>query len=194
MSERKRLSTEQRRHNILTAARGHFAEHVYSEASLPSIASDSESSQSLIYHYFSSKAGLHAAAVQLSLEEQRARRAAAVDALEDGQPVHYRMEILLLTHLDGLLADPLVRAGTAEPQETLVIRREAEQQLSQEIAAVLGVGNDFARHRWAVTGIIGFLHRAADIWAREGAPADQRRPLIEATLGALQGALGDWRV
>ncbi|MDR7328929.1 TetR/AcrR family transcriptional regulator [Corynebacterium guangdongense] len=194
MNTRRRLSTAERRHDILTAAREHFRRSPFAEVSVPAIADDAGSSQSLIYHYFRSKPGLHTATVAHALESQHRRRAEALAALEDGQPLHYRVETLFLAHLDAIAEEPLLLPGATEPESTLLVRREAETAFAQELSDLIGVGDATARHRWAVTGIIGFLHRAAGLWSRDGFPADQRRPLIEATLGAMEGALGDWRV
>lgn len=194
MTTRKRLSTTERRHHILTAARAHFRRATYAEVSVPSIAGDAGSSQALIYHYFRSKSGLHTAVVVASLDQQRQARCDAVTALEAGQPVRYRTERLIGTHLDAIPADPLLLAGPAEPESTLVARRQAEAALGEELRSLIGIGTDNTRHRWAVTGIIGFLHRAAETWAHEGFPGNEREPLVAATLGALEGALGDWQV
>ena len=51
---------------------------------------------------------------------------------------------------------------------------------------------DWQRGRIGVVGFLGFLGAAAQQWVAAGCPADQRGPLVEAALGALQGAIGDW--
>ena len=76
-----------RRAAILDAAREHFATTSYPDASVPVIAAASGSSQSLVFHYFSSKAGLYAAVVEDSLrslidacETQRTTLLALIEA------------------------------------------------------------------------------------------------------------------
>lgn len=192
MSTRRRLNTEERRHEILAAAGTCFRASPYPSVSLATIAAASASSEALIYHYFKNKAGLHAATVSAALTRQHNARAGALTDLIDGQPTSYRVEVFLLAHLDAMVTDPLLLPAPGEPTATVALRQEAEERFSQELAELVGTSPDYARHQWAVTGAAGFLHRAALRWSQLGFPADQRRPLVEATIGALHGAVGDW--
>lgn len=190
---RKRLPPTERRAAILDAARQHFSTTTFQDASVSAIAADAGASQSLIFHYFSTKAGLFASLIDEQLTHQRHAEDAALANLDENQPVRYRVETLFLARLDAIAADPLLLAGPGEPEAARGARRDANTALAQKLADIIGI-NDFARHRWAVTGIVGFLGRAATQWAAAGFPADQRHPIIEATVGALEGALGDWKV
>ena len=48
------------------------------------------------------------------------------------------------------------------------------------------------RQAFAIDGYFGFLDAACGRWVDHGCPEDERWPVIETALGALQGALGDW--
>ena len=50
------------------------------------------------------------------------------------------------------------------------------------------------RHAYALAGYFGFVDAATLRWLGAGCPEAERYPLVDAALGALQGALGDWRV
>ena len=49
-----------------------------------------------------------------------------------------------------------------------------------------------ARHDYALWGYFGFIDAAALRWVGKGCPEEDRWALIDAALGALEGALGDW--
>lgn len=187
MSTRRRLSTGERRAAILAAAREHFSTTHYPDASVPTIAAASGSSQSLVFHYFGSKAGLYAALVEDSLRS-------LVDApLPQADSTRDRVSLLLQGYFDALAADHTLVAGIGEPEAAVTHRRVAASALVEKLREIIGVG-DFPRHIWALWGWVGFLEAAGRHWVDDGCPADQRWPLIEAALGALEGALGDWRV
>lgn len=187
MTTRRRLSTGERRAAILTAAREHFSTTHYPDASVPAIAAASGSSQSLVFHYFGSKAGLYAALVEDSLRS-------LIDApLPTGHTTRDRVSTLLQGYLDTLAADHTLVAGVGEPEAAVAHRRAAASALVEKLREIIGIGS-FARHTWALWGWVGFLEAAGRHWVEDGCREDQRWPLIEAALGALEGALGDWRV
>lgn len=193
MSTRKRLSTSERRLVILEAAREAFRNHDYPDVSVPEIAAASESSQALVFHYFSSKAGLHAALVQDSVSRLAAAHQQAIDALPPGSNSRDRIQAVLLAHLDAIAADPVLVAGPGEPPATRSIRDEARTEFVRHLRSDLGI-DAFSRHGWALWGWVGFLEGVARHWHEAGCPEEHRWPMINAALGALEGALGDWQV
>lgn len=193
MPPRKRLTTAERRATILTAARAHFAHTPFPEASIPVIAADSGSSPALVFHYFSTKAALHAAATRQDLTELATKQDAAIDQVDPGTPTRERVRILLLTYLDHLNDNPNLIAGPGEPANTLEVRDEARGDLVTRLTHLIGIG-DFPRHTWALWGWVGFIDLVARQWVKMGCPEDARHSLIDAALGALEGALGDWSV
>ncbi len=190
---RQRLSVEHRRAVILAAAREHFDAAGYSGASTAEIAEASGSSTALVFHYFGSKAGLYAAIIADSLERLDESQRAVEDALPAETPVRERVRALLLARLDHLASDIVLAAPRAEPEEALAVRRRARDYTVARLHDLLGV-SDWARHRYAVWGWAGFLEQVCARWVEAGCPEDERHPLVDAALGALEGALGDWSV
>lgn len=190
---RRRLPKAERRATILTAAGRHFTTHSYPAVSLTEIAADAGASQALIFHHFSTKAGLFAALIDAHLTDLHSHRAASLAALDEGQPIHHRIDTLLDSHLRAVAADPLLVPGAGEPAEALAARARGEASFAEQLATEIGVSS-VARHQWAVAGIVGFINRAVTVWRDRGFNDNERRPLVEATLGALEGGLGDWRV
>lgn len=189
---RQRLSVEQRRAAILAAARAHFASTGYVAASTATIAENSGSSTALVFHYFGSKAGLYTAVLGETLSRIAAAQRAAEEALPAGVPVRDRVRALLFVHLDHLVTDPFAAVGDhAEPAEALELRQEARAAFVARLQSLLGI-DDWPRHRYAVWGYVGFLEQACRRWREDGYPEADRHPLVDAALGALEGALGDW--
>lgn len=192
---RRRLSTQERRGAILEAARQAFAGSAYAEVSAAQVAEASGSSTGLVFHYFGSKAQLYAEVVRGVLQELAAAQAAAQAALADGVPVRDRVRAVVLVQLDhvaarpGEWATPLV--GGEEPPEALAVRREARATQVDALRDLLRV-TGWARHEYALWGWCGFLDQACLRWTEAGCPDDERHPLADAALGAIEGALGDW--
>ena len=82
-----------------------------------------------------------------------------------------------------------VLAGHEPGDEAAQVRRQAREAA---VAEVVG-GSRGHRDDFALWGYLGFLDDACLRWVRAGCPDDQRHSLIDATLGCLEGALGDWR-
>ena len=79
-----------------------------------------------------------------------------------------------------------------EPGEAARVRQEAREAAVRALAEVVG-GSRGHRDDFAFWGYLGFLDDACLRWVRAGCPDDQRHNLIDAALGCLEGALGDWR-
>lgn len=195
-SPRRRLSVDERRSAILDAARARFAAAAYPEVSAAEIARASGSSTGLVFHYFGSKAQLYAEVVRGAARDLADQQAAAQEALPDGVPVRDRVRARVLVQLDHVAArgtaDGLPLGGGEEPPEAREVRREAREAQVDALQRLLPPG-DGVRHRYAVRGWLGFLDEACLRWSEAGCPGDERHPVADAALGALEGALGDWR-
>jgi len=77
-----------------------------------------------------------------------------------------------------------------EPPEALRVRERSRDEQVERLRALL-LPARWARHEFALHGYFGFVDRACLAWVAAGCPADDRNPLVDAALGALQGALGD---
>jgi AcrR family transcriptional regulator len=195
-TQRRRLDPEERREAILAAATEAFAAAPYDEVSISAVAERAQASEALVYRYFTGKAELYAEVVSVAITGLRERQATALDALDDGVPVRDRVRTATLVYLDHVAAhpsawaSPLQRPG-GEPASAAAIRRAARAEDVQRLRALLAP-SDAVRHEYALWGFLGFLDAACLRWVERGCPADDRWSLVDAALGALEGALGDW--
>lgn len=192
---RQRLDVEARREGILDAARELYAEAAYADVTIAQVAQAAGASPALVLHYFGRKAGLYTAVVQDAMDSLAADQRAADEALPAGVPVRDRVRSLLLVYLDhiaerpGTWASPLV--GGEEPREAIELRQLARADHVETLRTLLRPAA-WARHEYALRGYFGFVDQACLAWVLAGCPGDDRHPIVDAALGALEGALGDW--
>ena len=191
------MDPAERRELILSAARRAFASRPYEEVSLAEVAAEARASEALVHKYFAGKAGLYAQVLQRAADELAERTRRADDALPEGSSARDRVRASVLTYLDfiaerspGWMAYQIL-AGH-EPGEAARVRQEAREAAVRALAEVVG-GSRGHRDDFAFWGYLGFLDDACLRWVRAGCPDDQRHSLVDAALGCLEGALGDWR-
>ena len=190
------MSPGERRDQILVAARATFATTPYAEASVPDIGRAAGASAPLVFHYFGSKAGLYEAVVEAGLAELAARQRAADAALPPNSSTRDRVRTWVLAHLDHVASAPQAWAAGwvhgEEPPGASGVRHAAQEEALAFLADMVEPAEP-RRDRFALLGFLGFVERCSFVWAADGCPADDRYPLGDAALGALEGALGDWR-
>ncbi|GEA88861.1 TetR/AcrR family transcriptional regulator [Cellulomonas cellasea] len=193
---RRRLDPDARREAILTAAAEAFAREPYADVTLASVARLAGASEALLYRYFAGKEQLYTAVVGLAVEELLAAQAAALDGLPAGTPVRERVLAATRVLLDHVADHPrawaLPLSGAAsEPAATAELRLRARADHVERLRGLLAPSGA-ARHEYALWGFFGFLDAACLRWVRDGCPEHDRQPLLDASVGALEGALGDW--
>lgn len=193
---RRRLDADVRREAILAAAADAFRSAPYAGVKVSDIATAAEASPALVYRYYGSKPGLYAAVLERAADDLAERQSEALEALPDGVPVRDRVRTLLEAHLDDIAANPTsftnpFIAGD-EPAEALAVRAEERDRAIAQLREVLNLTEGWGRHEMALRGYMGFVERAALAWAEDGCADDRRWAVVESSLGALQGALGDW--
>lgn len=191
------MDPAERRELILSAASRAFASRPYEEVSLAEIAEEAQASEALVHKYFVGKAGIYAQVLQGAVDELAERTRQADAALPEGSSARDRVRASVLTYLDfiaerspGWMAYQIL-AGH-EPGEAARVRQEAREAAVKALAEVVG-GSRGHRDDFAFWGYLGFLDDACLRWVHAGCPDDQRHSLIDAALGCLEGALGDWR-
>ena len=192
---RRRLDVDERRDQILDAARGLFASGTYAEVSIAQIARAADASPALVFHYFGSKAGLYEQIVRETLDRLATRIIAADAAQPPNTSARDRVRATLLVYLDHIASHPRAWASPLvdgeEPREAMALRRAAQQGYVAGLREILAP-SEATRHDYALRGYFGFLEFACLAWVERGCPDDERHPLVDAALGALEGALGDW--
>lgn len=181
---------------ILEVAGRQFAAEPYAEVSLARVAAGAGASEALVHKYFTSKADLYAAVLSGVLDDLWRRTLAADAALPPHTPARERVRTSLLVHLEHVAGHPTGWAspfGTdaQDPPPAQEVRRVARARAVDALSALLRP-DPTPRRRYAVASIHGFLEAASRAWVVAGCPDADRHPLVEATLGALEGALGDW--
>ena len=191
------MDPAERRELILSAASRAFASRPYEEVSLAEVAEEAQASAALVHKYFANKAGTYAQVLQRAADELAERTRRAADALPAGSSARDRVRASILTYLDfiaerspGWMAYQIL-AGH-EPGEAAQVRQAARESAVEALADVVG-GSHGYRDEFALWGYLGFLDDACLRWVRAGCPAEQRHSLVDAALGCLEGALGDWR-
>lgn len=193
---RRRLDPAERREAILEAAARVFASRPYEDASIAAVSSAAEGSEALVYKYFAGKAELYAHVLRRAVVAFTTRQDAALATLADGVPVRDSVRAITIAHLDEVAANPRgwaspVRRPPGEPETAEAVRTEARRADVARLRALLSPSTT-ARHDYALVAWFGFLDAACRVWAERGCPADERWSIIDAALGGLEGALGDW--
>lgn len=193
---RRRLSPADRTTAILAAATQAFAAAPYDQVSMAAVGRACGASEALVFRYFESKTGLYTAVVKAELDDLARRQAAAVDALPPHSSSRDLVRVLIEATLDqlssagGSSTSPFLSAQV-DPPEVERLRAQFRTAFAEGLLARLR-NPDWQRGRIGVFGFLGFLGAAAQQWVSAGCPPHQRGPLVEAALGALQGAIGDW--
>ncbi len=191
------MDPAERRDLILSVASRAFASRPYEEVSLAAIAEEAHASEALVHKYFANKAGIYAQVLRRATDELAERTRQADDALPPGSSARDRVRSSILTYLDFIAERSpgwmtyQILAGH-EPGEAAQVRQAAREVAVKALADVVG-GSRGHRDEFALWGYLGFLDDACLRWVRAGCPEDQRHSLIDAALGCLEGALGDWR-
>ncbi|MGP6174900.1 TetR/AcrR family transcriptional regulator [Corynebacterium sp. A21] len=191
---RKRLDPDARRAAILEAAASQFATTPYDRVKIAAISEQADASDALIYRYFRSKEGLYESVLEQALEELSRHRDQALSQQPAGSSIRDRIQVVTAVHLEHLAGIPgqipLHKSG-AEPTGATELRAESEAELIELLHSELNPSQQL-RHEFALHGYLGFLNSAGAHWASQGCTEDARWALIDAALGALEGALGDW--
>ena len=192
---RHRLDAVTRTDEILQAAAELFARLPYALVSVADIARTADASEALVYRYFGTKAELYAQVVARGAEKLALAERSAVMALHPNTPVKAKLRAALVVYLDHIASHSDTWAAntgsTGEPPEAVTARTAARQHHVDALAGLLAP-NPSVRHRYALWGYLGFVDAVCLEWVRSECRTSDRNPIIEAALGALEGALGDW--
>ena len=144
------------------------------------------------------KTNLNTQLPQSTTDELAERTRRADDTLPEGSSARDRMRTSVLTYLDFITERSpgwvtyQVLAGHDPGDEAARVRQQAREAAVAALAEVVG-GSRGHRDDFALWGYLGFLDDACLRWVRAGCPDNQRHSLVDAALGCLEGALGDWR-
>jgi AcrR family transcriptional regulator len=162
--------------------------------SIAQIAQATGASPAPVFHYFGSKATLYAAVVDAAIRTLAGAQRAAQDQLDQSVSAKDRVRASLLVYLDHIASHPATWAapllGGEEPREALDVRHHARAGYIAALRDLLEPAT-CARSDYALWGYFGFLDQACMRWVEAGCPDTDRHALVDAALGALEGALGE---
>lgn len=192
---RQRLGVEVRQVAILDAAEAEFSQNSYVEVKVSDVAARAQASPALVFRYFDSKSGLYVAVLQRAIGKLLDDQKRAVKCLGKYASARERVRAALEVYLDFVANNPVgwvnpLSAGE-EPAEVRQVWTDTLAQYRQMLRDILQPSN-LHRHDYALWGYFGFISQACATWVLAGCPEGHRGGLIEACLGALEGALGDW--
>ncbi|MEU2561630.1 TetR/AcrR family transcriptional regulator [Streptomyces longispororuber] len=191
---RRRLSTEERREQLLGVGARLFARNPYDEVWIEQVAEIACVSRGLLYHYFPTKRDFFAAVV-----ERESARMLRLTAAEPGLPVREQLAVGLgvfldyvREHAEGFRA--FHRAEAAGDPKVREVYRAGLAAQERQILAALAADPETARLadglpalRLAVRGWLAFLVAVCLEWLDTGKPGrDEVRDLCaRALLGAV---------
>ncbi|MFD4787287.1 TetR/AcrR family transcriptional regulator [Streptomyces sp. NPDC058459] len=193
-ARRSRLSTEERRGQLLAVGARLFSESPYDEVWIERVAEIAGVSRGLLYHYFPTKRDFFAAVVGRE-SERMLRMTAAVPGVPVREQLGAGLDAYLgyvETHAHGFRA--FHRADAAGDQAVRRVYRRALAAQERQILAALAADPEFGpafesapQARLAVRGWLAFTTAVCLEWLREGEPGrDQVRELCaRALLGAI---------
>jgi AcrR family transcriptional regulator len=183
-----RMSPDERRASLLDMAGAVFAVREYANASVSDVAALAGVSEALVFRYFPTKAALHSAVLRSWARDLSARMDAA--DVPDA-PTRERVSTVLQVLLDD--ADDGARwwlDASSFPSESVSVVAEARDGLVARLRDLRPPR--WARDDYALAAWPGMVEAAVRAWTARGCPPDERGHVTESTLGALEGALGDW--
>ncbi|MER8029999.1 TetR/AcrR family transcriptional regulator [Streptomyces bauhiniae] len=191
---RRRLSTEERREQLLAVGARLFSESPYDDVWIERVAEIAGVSRGLLYHYFPTKRDFFAAVVERE-SERMLRMTAAVPGVPVREQLGAGLDAYLgyvEAHAHGFRA--FHRADAAGDQAVRRVYQRALAAQERQILAALAADPEFGtafegspQARLAVRGWLAFTTAVCLEWLREGEPGrDQVRELCaRALLGAI---------
>ncbi|MFG3098775.1 TetR/AcrR family transcriptional regulator [Streptomyces sp. NPDC048202] len=191
---RRRLSTEERREQLLAVGARLFSESPYDDVWIERVAEIAGVSRGLLYHYFPTKRDFFAAVVERE-SERMLRMTAAVPGVPVREQLGAGLDAYLgyvEAHAHGFRA--FHRADAAGDRAVRRVYQRALAAQERQILAALAADPEFGpafegapQARLAVRGWLAFTTAVCLEWLREGEPGrDQVRELCaRALLGAI---------
>lgn len=188
----RRSTPDLRRAAILDAATAAFGAAPYPTVQVARIAGAVGVSEALVFRYYPTKAELAAAVARRVADTVRAGRRDA-ERLVGSSTARVRVRAALEVHIDAVAAAPAawVHLRGSQPAAVHDVWRELDAEHVAWLRSLL-VEVGWLRHDYALAGWTAFVQDAALTWAERGSPADERWAVVDACIGALEGALGDW--
>ncbi len=174
----RRLSTEQRRAELIAAGKRIFAGSAYDAVSTDALAAATGTSKGLLYHYFGSKRGFYLAVIRAAADELL-----AATQLPDGADEVTGIATSITGFVDFVVAQgelfvAVVRGGVGSDSEVEQVVTRVREQLVARFAEAVGLSEDDTVEIARIWGWLGYAEGLAIYWV-------ERRPFGAETLEQL---------
>ena len=186
---RTRLSTEERRSQLLLLGRRAFAERAYEDVALDDIAVEAGVTRTLVYHYFPTKRAFYLATVRAASDELRSRTAP-----DPSLPADQRLRARLDGFLDyiscnGSTFRTLLRSAAGADPEVADVASETRALLMARVLEGLAIDVPSPALRIALRGWLGFVEAAILEWIEtRDLERSAMRDLLAASLASIVAA------
>jgi AcrR family transcriptional regulator len=187
-AERTRLSTTERREQLLLFGRAHFATSGFDADSMQAIAEAAGVSKGLLYHHFGGRRGFYLATVEHVIDGVIAAMSA---------PARQGFQHELLSMIEGFVTyarenapiyKALVRGGLGADAEVAAQLDRVRRFATDRIVAVAGLAEPTPTDAIVLTGWISFVESATAQWLDE--PRVDQAVFVELLVTTLAPALG----
>ena len=187
---RRRLELDERRDELLSAARAEFTARPYDEVSLDHVAARAGASKALLYHYFQSKRALYTATLK-----QAAAELIACTEPDPRWPPDERLRRGLEAYLDyaeqagpGYVA--LLRGGVGVDKQVFEIVERTREKIVERALATMGVPHPPPSLHVALRGWLGFVEAASIEYLRHRKISREEllALLVRTAIAAVEGA------
>ncbi len=179
----KRMSTDQRRAQLLAAGRQLFADRAYDQISTDEISAATNTSKGLLYHYFGSKRGFYLATIRAAAEDLLA--VTEFDDLQAGALASIDGFVGFVER-EGQLFRAVVRGGIGSDAEVDGLVTGVRQEIVGRIVRATDVASDDPVLVGRVWGWLGYTESLAIHWIdTRPFPRDTLRDLLLSGLATL---------
>ncbi len=186
---RRRLSPDDRKRALMTAALQLFRERSYDQVSVDDLAAAADMSRPLLYHYYGGKQGVFVAALRQTAEDLLA----AMRASAAGSPDAW-LSAGVAAYLDHVQANPvgfsaLIGHGSSPAAgDRGTVLGETREAILEQVMAGLRPATDPPMLRTVIKGWIGLVEVVSRQWMETGRPdrAELEHILVDMFAAALE--------
>lgn len=184
-----RLSTEERRSQLLAFGRSHFAANAYDALPMASIAKGAGVSKGLIFHYFGGRRGFYLATIEGVAEEVK-----AIITLPEGSEGDMaafgeilRRFVAYVGANDGIYL-ALIRGGLGRDEDVQAILGSVREVASQNLLRAMGNPTLTPGAPLLIDGAIAFVEHTCAAWVENKAISED--DLTALLMGAIIPLIG----
>ena len=182
-----RLTEQERRAQLLSFGRRHFAQHPFDAMPMEEIARRAGVSKGLLYHYFGGRRGFYLATLSEVIDEALRATLPPAQGTLQARALAMLWGFVRFVHEQRQIYSALVRGGLGSDPEVFAELDRVRRTCMARVLALAGVQQATARQQIAIIGWLSFVESACAEWLEvEG--VDQAQ-LVELLMSALSVVL-----